>query len=69
MTRGDHSVLPHAGGPRSRFTAIRDKSWVKSPNATTEQLEDLCQYVRDRSPVRDWLANPVPATTDLVVLD
>lgn len=56
-------------GPRAGFTAIRAKNWVKLPNATTEQLEELCQYVQDTSPVRDCLANPIPVTTDLVVLD
>lgn len=57
------------GGPRAGFSAIRAKSWVRSPNATAEQLEDLCQYVQDTSPVRDILASPVPVTTDLIVLD
>ena len=57
------------GGPRAGFTAIRAKSWVQSPNATPEELEELCQYVQDTSPVRDILANPIPVTTDLVVLD
>jgi uncharacterized OsmC-like protein len=57
------------GGPRAGFSAIRAKSWVRSSNATTEQLEELCQYVQDTSPVRDILASPVPVTTDLVVLD
>jgi uncharacterized OsmC-like protein len=33
-------------GPRAGFTAIRATSWVKSPNAGKEQLEELCQYVR-----------------------
>ena len=56
------------GGPRAGFSAIRTKSWVRS-NATVAQLEELCQYVQDTSPVRDILANPVPVTTDLVVLD
>ena len=56
------------GGPRAGFSAIRAKGWVRSPNATTEQLEELCQYVQDTSPVRDILADPVPVTTDLVVL-
>ena len=37
--------------------------------ATKDQLEELCQYVQDTSPVRDILAAPVPVTTDLVVLD
>jgi uncharacterized OsmC-like protein len=57
------------GGPRAGFSAIRAKSWVRSPNATPAQLEELCQYVQDTSPVRDILADPVPVSTDLVVLD
>jgi uncharacterized OsmC-like protein len=57
------------GGPRAGFAEIRAKSWVRSPNATVAQLEELCQYVQDTSPVRDILADPVPVTTDLVVLD
>jgi uncharacterized OsmC-like protein len=57
------------GGPRAGFSAIRAKSWVRSPNASTEQLEELCQYVQDTSPVRDILASPVSVTTDLVVLE
>jgi uncharacterized OsmC-like protein len=57
------------GGPRAGASAIRAKSWVRSSNATPEQLEELCQYVQDTSPVRDILAAPVPVTTDLVVLD
>lgn len=57
------------GGPRAGFSEIRAKSWVRSPNATPEQLEELCQYVQDTSPVRDIIANPVPVTTDLVVLN
>jgi uncharacterized OsmC-like protein len=56
------------GGPRAGFSAIRAKSWVRSSNATTAQLEELCQYVQDTSPVRDILAAPVAVTTDLVVL-
>ena len=56
-------------GPRAGFTTIRATSWVKSPNAGKEQLEELCQYVQDTSPVRDCLANPIPIMTDLVVLD
>ena len=57
------------GGPRAGFSAIRAKGWVRSSNATLEQLEELCQYVQDTSPVRDILANPVPVETDLIVLD
>jgi len=36
-------------GPRAGFTTIRATSWVKSPNAGKEQLEELCQYVQDTS--------------------
>lgn len=57
------------GGPRAGFSEIRAKGWVRSPNATPEQLEELCQYVQDTSPVRDILAAPIPVSTDLVVLD
>jgi uncharacterized OsmC-like protein len=56
------------GGPRAGFSAIRATGWVRSPNASKEQLDELCQYVQDTSPVRDILANPVPVSTDLVVL-
>jgi len=56
------------GGPRAGFSAIRAKGWVRSSNSTPEQLEELCQYVQDTSPVRDILAAPVPVSTDLVVL-
>ncbi|KRT63453.1 MAG: redox protein, regulator of disulfide bond formation [Chloroflexi bacterium CSP1-4] len=68
---GDIDLRTFVGlqGPRAGFTAIRAKSWVKSPNATPAELEELCQYVQDTSPVRDCLANPIPVTTDLVVLD
>lgn len=55
------------GGPRAGFTAIRAKAVVSSPNATAEQLAELCQYVQDTSPVRDCLANAVPVTTSLEV--
>jgi uncharacterized OsmC-like protein len=57
------------GGPRAGFSAIRARSWVRSPNATKAQLDDLCQYVQDTSPVRDILANPTPVTTELTVLE
>ncbi len=68
---GDLDLRTFVGlqGPRAGFTAIRATGWVKSPNADREQLEELCQYVQDTSPVRDCLANPIPVTTDLVVLD
>ncbi len=54
-------------GPRPGFTAIRVKGIAKASNATTEQLEELCQYVQDTSPVRDIIANPVPVSTTLEV--
>lgn len=54
-------------GPRPGFTEIRVKGIAKARNATVEQLEALCQYVQDTSPVRDILANPVPVTTTLEV--
>jgi len=68
---GDLDLRTFVGleGPRAGFTAIRAKSWVQSPNASAAQLEELCQYVQDTSPVRDCLANPIPVTTDLVVVD
>jgi uncharacterized OsmC-like protein len=55
-------------GPRAGFGRIRAKAWVRSPNASQEQLEALCQYVQDTSPVLDILSNPVPVTTELEVL-
>ena len=63
---GDIDLQTFAGlaGPRADFTAIRAKSWVKSPNATTQQLEELCQYVQDISPGRDCLVNPIPAGSE-----
>lgn len=67
---GDVDVRPFLGleGPRPGFTAIRARARVSSPNATQEQLEALCQYVQDTSPVRDCLANPVPVETALEVV-
>ena len=56
------------GKGRPGFTEISVKSRVRSSNATREDLESLCQYVQDTSPVRDILANPVPVKTDLEVL-
>ncbi len=53
---------------RPGFSAIRARAWVRSPNATPEQLEELCQYVQDTSPVRDIIANPVPVSTTIDVL-
>lgn len=55
-------------GPRPGFTEIRVKGRAKAKNASAEELEKLCQYVQDTSPVKDILANPVPVKTSLEVL-
>lgn len=67
---GDLDVRPFLGleGPRAGFTAIRAKGIASSPNATDEQLQELCRYVQETSPVRDCLANAVPVTTSLEVV-
>lgn len=67
---GDFDVRPFLGldGPRPGFTAIRATGRVSSPNATPQQLEDLCQYVQDSSPVRDIIANATPVETTLEVV-
>jgi len=67
---GDFDVRPFLGleGSRPGFTAIRAKGKVASPNASQEQLQELCQYVQETSPVRDSLANEVPVITSLEVL-
>lgn len=66
---GDFDVRSFLGidGPRAGFTEIRATGRVSSPNATQEQLAELCQYVQDTSPVRDCLANEVPVKTTLEV--
>jgi uncharacterized OsmC-like protein len=67
---GDFDVRPFLGleGPRPGFTGIRATGRVSSPNATPEQLQDLCRYVQDTSPVRDSLTNPIPVETTLEVV-
>ena len=67
---GDLDVRPFLGldGPRPGFTEIRAKGTVSSPNASKEQLVELCQYVQDTSPVRDSLANPIPVKTTLTIV-
>lgn len=67
---GDFDVRSFLGleGPRPGFTQIRAKGRVSSPNATPEQLEELCQYVQDTSPVRDVLVHPTPVETTLEVV-
>ncbi len=70
QVEGDLDVRPFLGlpGERPGFTGIRVEGIVSSPNATQAQLEELCQYVQDTSPVRDCLANPIPVTTNLTVV-
>lgn len=67
---GDLDVRPFLGleGARPGFTEIRATGRVSSPNATAEQLRQLCQYVQDTSSVRDILANPVAVKTTLVIV-
>jgi uncharacterized OsmC-like protein len=67
---GDFDVRAFLGleGPRPGLTAIRAKGIVSSPNASREQLEELCQYVQDTSPVRDSLVSPVSVVTSLDVV-
>jgi uncharacterized OsmC-like protein len=56
-----------AEGPRPGFTEIRVKARARARNASAQELEELCEYVQDTSPVRDILANPVPVTTTIEV--
>ncbi|MGW7405543.1 OsmC family protein [Streptomyces sp. NPDC054833] len=55
----DEAVRPGAQG-------IRVSVRAESPNATTEQLQELTEHVQKRSPIRDTLANPVTVTTILL---
>jgi uncharacterized OsmC-like protein len=66
---GDLDVRSFLGleGPRPGFTAIRVTGKVASPNATEQQLTDLCRHVQETSPVRDIIANPVPVSTSLEI--
>jgi uncharacterized OsmC-like protein len=54
-----------AEGPRPGFTAIRVNARARARNASTEQLEELCRYVQDTSPVGDIVANRVPIRVSL----
>jgi uncharacterized OsmC-like protein len=67
---GDLDVRPFLGlpGERAGFSAIRARARVSSPNASAEQLEELCSYVQRTSPVRDVIANATPVTTTLEVI-
>lgn len=55
-------------GDRPGFSAIRVRGRVRAKNAKREDLESLCTYVQETSPVGDILANPVPVTVDLDVV-
>ncbi|GFE13400.1 hypothetical protein Sgleb_14470 [Streptomyces glebosus] len=55
----DESVRPGA-------QEIRVGVRAQSPNATTEQLQELTELVQQRSPIRDTLAHPVKVTTTLL---
>ena len=57
-----------AEGPRPGFTEIRVKARARAGNASAEELEALCEYVQETSPVRDILANPVPVKTSIEVV-
>lgn len=56
------------GGPRAGFGEIRVTGRVSSPNATEQQLTELCTYVQETSPVRDVIANAVPVHTSLEIV-
>jgi uncharacterized OsmC-like protein len=47
-------------GPRPGFTAIRVRGRARAGNASPAQLEELCRYVQETSPVGDIISNPVP---------
>jgi uncharacterized OsmC-like protein len=55
-------------GPRPGFTEIRVKGRAKARNASAQELQELCRYVQDTSPVKDILANPVPIKTSVEVV-
>lgn len=67
---GDLDVRSFLGldGPRAGFTEIRVQGRVSSPNASEEQLAELCAHVQATSPVRDIIANEVPVTTSLEIV-
>jgi uncharacterized OsmC-like protein len=56
-----------ADGPRPGFTAIRVRGTAKAANASEEELQELCRYVQETSPVLDIIAHPVPVETSLTV--
>jgi uncharacterized OsmC-like protein len=56
-------------GPRPGFTEIRVTGRAKARNASAQELQELCRYVQDSSPVKDILANSVPIKTSLEVVE
>jgi uncharacterized OsmC-like protein len=52
-------------GPRPGFTTIRVHASAKARNATAEQLDELCRYVQQTSPVGDIISNRVPIEVSL----
>jgi len=54
-------------GPRPGFTEIRVRSRVRADGGSEEELQELCRYVQDTSPVKDMLVNPVPVRTTIEV--
>lgn len=54
---------------RPGFSEIRARARVKARGATEKELKELCSYVQETSPVRDVLANGVPVTTSLEVIE
>jgi uncharacterized OsmC-like protein len=52
-------------GPRPGFTEVRVRATARAANATPEQLQDLCRFVQDTSPIGDVIANAVPLKVSL----
>lgn len=52
---------------RPGFSEIRAKAFVNAPEASEQDLKELCTYVQDTSPVKDVLANPVPISTTIEI--
>jgi hypothetical protein len=46
---------------------MRVKGHARPKNASKEDLDKLCQYLQDTSPVKDILINPVSVKTALEV--
>jgi uncharacterized OsmC-like protein len=62
------NFLGISGEARPGFSAIRARARVKASGASQQELEELCTYVQDTSPVKDVLANPVPVETTIEVV-